>query len=81
MYRYKNLLGSFVVAFASAASVLAQAQDSRGGNVEEVVVTGAAGTYTVDDSRSATNLDLSLRETPQSITVMTRERLDDQNLR
>ena len=34
----------------------------------------------MDDSASATKLPLSLRETPQSVTVVTRERLDDQNL-
>ena len=36
--------------------------------------------YTVDGSSSATGLPLSLRETPQSVTVVTRERMDDQNL-
>jgi len=37
-------------------------------------------TYTVPASASATKLDLSLRETPQSVTVFTRERLEDQQL-
>src|SRR5262245_19816486 len=36
--------------------------------------------YTVEETRSATKLDLSLRDTPQSVTVFTRDRLDDQNL-
>jgi outer membrane receptor for ferric coprogen and ferric-rhodotorulic acid len=36
--------------------------------------------YTVTESSSATKLDLSPRETPQSMTIVTRERLDDQNL-
>ncbi|WP_428380556.1 TonB-dependent siderophore receptor [Nevskia ramosa] len=46
-------------------------------------VTVAASTqpgYTVEESHSATKLDLSLRDTPQSITVITRQRMDDQNL-
>ncbi|QEI09485.1 TonB-dependent siderophore receptor [Pigmentiphaga aceris] len=30
--------------------------------------------------RSATGLDLSIRETPQSVTVITRQQLDDQNI-
>lgn len=38
------------------------------------------GSYTVGESSSATKLNLSLRETPQSITVMTRQRMDDQDL-
>lgn len=36
--------------------------------------------YTVNESSSATKLNLSPRETPQSMTIMTRERLDDQGL-
>ncbi|MEN5316693.1 TonB-dependent siderophore receptor [[Pseudomonas] hibiscicola] len=36
--------------------------------------------YTVKNARSATRLDLSLRETPQSVTVITRQRLDDMGL-
>jgi len=36
--------------------------------------------YTVKHARTATKLDLSLRETPQSVTVITRQRLDDMGL-
>ncbi|HDS1101553.1 MAG: TonB-dependent siderophore receptor [Stenotrophomonas sp.] len=36
--------------------------------------------YAVKGARSATKLDLSLRETPQSVTVITRQRLDDMGL-
>lgn len=36
--------------------------------------------YTAKSARSATKLDLSLRETPQSVTVLTRQRLDDMGL-
>lgn len=38
------------------------------------------GSYTISSSGSATKLDMSIRETPQSVTVMTRQRLDDQGL-
>ncbi|KAG0771746.1 hypothetical protein G6F22_016227 [Rhizopus arrhizus] len=38
------------------------------------------GSYTVKGARTATKLDLSLRETPQSVTVVTRQRLDDMGL-
>jgi outer membrane receptor for ferric coprogen and ferric-rhodotorulic acid len=34
--------------------------------------------YNADTVRSATRMDLSSRETPQSVSVITRERLDDQ---
>lgn len=50
--------------------------------VDTIVVTGSSSqdSYTVDDSAAATRLGLTLRETPQSVTVMTRQRLEDQNL-
>jgi outer membrane receptor for ferric coprogen and ferric-rhodotorulic acid len=37
----------------------------------------ATGSYTVRGSSAATGLDLSLRETPQSISVITRSQMDD----
>lgn len=49
-----------------------------------VTAPGAAGTtegtgsYSAGPSSAATGLTLSIRETPQSVTVVTRERMDDQ---
>ncbi|MET0229885.1 MAG: TonB-dependent siderophore receptor [Rhodanobacteraceae bacterium] len=49
--------------------------------LEPVVATAIdSKSYTVDESSSATKLPLSLRETPQSVTVITREALDDRDL-
>lgn len=45
-----------------------------------VVEETAEPAYTVENTTSATKLDLSLRDTPQSVTVFTRERLDDQQM-
>jgi len=42
--------------------------------------TDGSGAYTLGTARSGTGLDLSLRETPQSISVVTRQRMDDQGL-
>ena len=42
--------------------------------------TEGSGSYTTRSSRAATGLNLSLRETPQSVTVITRQRMDDQAL-
>ncbi|WP_312834584.1 TonB-dependent siderophore receptor [Comamonas sp.] len=36
--------------------------------------------YTTGSMRTATRLDLSMRETPQAVTVVTRERIQDQGL-
>ncbi|KAG1250074.1 hypothetical protein G6F68_012999 [Rhizopus microsporus] len=52
-----------------------------------VVVLGAGATtegtglYTADWMRSANGLVLSQRETPQSVTVVTRQRMDDEDMR
>lgn len=43
--------------------------------------TEGTGSYTTGITNAATKLNLSLRETPQSISVMTRQRMEDQNLR
>lgn len=52
----------------------------RGAAVTENDSTEGSGSYTPRSSRGAIGLDLSPRETPQSITVITRQQLDDQNL-
>lgn len=36
--------------------------------------------YTVKKSKSATKMDLALKDTPQSVSVITKEQIDDQNL-
>lgn len=42
--------------------------------------TEGTGSYTTGTTRAATGLSLSPRETPQSVTVVTRQRMDDQQL-
>lgn len=39
-----------------------------------------SGSYTTRSTRSATGLDISMRETPQSVSVVTRQQIEDQNL-
>lgn len=43
-------------------------------------VTEETGSYTTGATSTAIKLDLSLRETPQSVLVFTRQKLDDQNI-
>ena len=43
-------------------------------------VTEGSGSYTTRSTSTATRLPLSLRETPQSISVITRQRIEDENL-
>ena len=46
----------------------------------EGTTTEGTGSYTTGAATGSTGLPLSLKETPQSVTVVTRQRLDDQNL-
>lgn len=43
-------------------------------------LTEGTGAYATGRSSTATKLPMSLRETPQSVTVVTRQRMDDQNM-
>lgn len=42
--------------------------------------TEGTGSYTTKEAAAATRIPLSLRETPQSVVVVTRQRMDDQQL-
>lgn len=42
--------------------------------------TEGSGSYTTGSTATATKLAMSLRETPQSVTVITRQRMDDENV-
>ena len=42
--------------------------------------TEGSGSYTTGSSNTATRMNLSLRETPQSVSVVTRQQMDDQNM-
>lgn len=42
-------------------------------------VTEGSGSYTTGSTATATKLAMSLRETPQSVTVITRQRMNDEN--
>lgn len=55
-------------------AVAVKAQYDRDGTTE------GSGSYTTRSTSTATGLPLSLRETPQSVTVFTRARIDDQGL-
>ncbi len=66
--------------------LLAQAEETgKDAVLPQVTVSGiksddTSGTYAVRNARTATPLDLSLRETPQSVTVITQQRIEDQGL-
>jgi outer membrane receptor for ferric coprogen and ferric-rhodotorulic acid len=49
-------------------------------DAERSATTEGSPSYTTPSTSTATRLDLSLRETPQSATVITRQRMDDQGM-
>jgi outer membrane receptor for ferric coprogen and ferric-rhodotorulic acid len=72
-------VGSAPLALHAAETTPAAANEQT--TMRKVTVTDTdTSSYTVESSDSATPLSLSLRETPQSLTVVTRARLDDQKL-
>ena len=50
------------------------------GQGERRTTTEGSESYTAEAARTATPLSLSLRETPQSVSVVTRQRIEDQDL-
>ncbi|RQO63787.1 ferric-rhodotorulic acid/ferric-coprogen receptor FhuE [Variovorax sp. KBW07] len=56
------------------APVTVTAEADRSGTTE------GTGSYTTPATAAATGLALSLRDTPQSVTVLTRQQIEDQNL-
>lgn len=59
---------------ASLAEVKVTAEADRNGTTE------GSGSYTTRSTAAATGLALSLRDTPQSVSVLTRRQIEDQNL-
>src|SRR5690349_6498588 len=76
--------------FLALASGGAVAQEAAVATLPSVQVVGdtanantteGTGSYTPRATAASTGLSLSLRETPQSVTVMTRQRMDDEDMR
>ena len=78
-HRLQTTAVALAVAVALALSRFARAAESQPESLEEVVVQSEY--TTADQLDTATGLGLSIAETPQSVTVMTFERIADQNLR
>ena len=54
--------------------------DSQTSSVAGLATTEGSGSYTTGSMSTATKLPLSVRETPQSVSVITRQRIDDQGM-
>ncbi len=71
------LASTALVGHAFAEEAGAEAESDT---VEGLTVTGAKDGYKPKSSSSSAKLSLSLKETPQSITVITRQRIEDFNM-
>ncbi len=54
--------------------------NAESGGIAGTATTEGSGSYTTGSMTTATKLPLSIRETPQSVSVMTRQRMDDQGM-
>ncbi len=80
-----SVLSLALLAALASAAATAHADDAPvdATTLDAIKVTAEGDiptSYTVKQARTATKLDLSLRHTPQSVTVVTRQRLDDMGL-
>ncbi|HOA48802.1 MAG TPA: hypothetical protein PKJ55_05130, partial [Novosphingobium sp.] len=66
---------------AAAASALAGAQAARAEDeAPAIIVYGRADGYDIEKTRTATKTETALIDVPQSVSVLSREQLDDQGL-
>ena len=91
MLRKKTLALALAAAWGMHAQAWAEEQNQNSQGIPETVLeevsvnvappidlaSEATGSYTVRGSSAATGLDLSLRETPQSVSVITQSQMDD----
>ncbi len=70
-------MASFAAETQSAAKSSKKTTKVNSSSIEEVIV---KGTYTARSMNGATGIDMSLRETPQTVTIMTSQMIEDKGL-
>ncbi len=78
------LAGTAMVLIGFGVPAYAQDQDqdkTKSAPVEKVTVTGKRNYYKQDNTSTATKTDTLLRDVPQSVTVITRDLIEDQDMR
>jgi outer membrane receptor for ferric coprogen and ferric-rhodotorulic acid len=64
----------------SSGEMILPSMTISGIGISDATTTEESGLYTTGQTTAATRLPLTLRETPQSVSVVTRQRMDDQKL-
>lgn len=81
----KNFLGSAAAGSMALAASAAAAQDVKSFDIamveDQIIVTGERTTYANTRTTTATKTDTALVDIPQSISVVTRDLIDDQSIR
>jgi outer membrane receptor for ferric coprogen and ferric-rhodotorulic acid len=75
-----NVLSVTGVSSGDAMQLGATTVSAAGTGPSGLATTEGTGSYTTGRMSTSTKLPLSIRETPQSVTVVTRQRMDDQNM-
>lgn len=73
--------GAAIAGVAIAGPAHAEAARDRDYAPADILVTGQWAGYAVDDGSSSTKTPTALIDVPQSVSVLTRDQLDDQNVR
>ncbi|MGY1488469.1 TonB-dependent siderophore receptor [Methylobacillus pratensis] len=73
-----NAPNSYTIEKANSPAVMPEVSVSS--TRERNGITEGTGSYTTGVTSTATKMNLSIKDTPQSISVVTRQRMDDQNL-
>ncbi|MDM1021462.1 TonB-dependent siderophore receptor [Acinetobacter sp. VNK23] len=81
--KHHNLYSAIMMIIVGGTSGTIQAVESAENTTLPTITVQAeqeTPVYTVKKTKAVTKLDLSLKETPQSVTVFTAQQIDDQNL-
>lgn len=74
-------IGALAVANASGVRAETASESDRDYAPSDIIVTGHWEGYAFDDGSTSTKTPTALIDTPQSVSVVTRDQLDDQNVR
>ena len=79
--RFGLAAAASATALAAASPALAEEQPDRDYAPSDIIVSAKWAGYAADDGSTSTKTPTPLIDTPQAVSVLTRDQLDDQNVR